>query len=92
MAAGDFLVYLPLVIVTLLAAPVAVAPVSSRAELLISRLALPVFGGYVAKSSPRRPDQIKREECTPEFRRAIRSELRRYRSSRRVRSSSSKCV
>jgi len=60
MAAGDFLVYLPLVIVTLLAAPVAVAPVSSRAELLISRLALPVFGGYVAKSSPRRPDQIKR--------------------------------
>ena len=60
MAAADVLAYLPLVLVTLLAIPVALLPVSPRAELLVSRLALPVFGGYVAESSPRRPDQIRR--------------------------------
>ena len=60
MAAADVLAYLPLVLVTLLAIPVALLPVSARAELLVSRLALPIFGGYVAESSPRRPDQIRR--------------------------------
>ena len=60
MAAADLLVYLPLVLVTLLAIPVALVPVSPRAELLVSRLALPIFGGYVAESSPRRHDQTRR--------------------------------
>jgi len=60
MAAAEFLAYLPLVVVTLLAIPVALVPVSPRAELLVSRLALPIFGGYVAESSPRRHDQIRR--------------------------------
>jgi flagellar protein FlaJ len=60
MAAADVLAYLPLVVVTLLAVPVALVPVSPRAELLVSRLALPIFGGYVGESSPRRPDQIRR--------------------------------
>ena len=60
MAAGDFLAYVPLLVATLLAVPVVLFPVSPRAELLVSRLALPVFGGYVGESSPRRPDQIRR--------------------------------
>ena len=60
MAAGDLLVYVPLVLVTLLAIPVALLPVSFRAELLVSRLALPIFGGYVAEPTPRRRDQIRR--------------------------------
>ena len=60
MAAADVLAYLPLVLATLLAIPVALFPISPRAELLVSRLALPIFGGYVAESSPRRPDQIRR--------------------------------
>ncbi|MBB6646396.1 type II secretion system F family protein [Halobellus ruber] len=60
MTAGEVLAYLPLVVVTLLAVPVALVPISPRAELLVSRLALPVFGGYVGESSPRRPDQIRR--------------------------------
>ena len=60
MAAGELLAYLPLLVVTLLAVPVALFPISPRAELLVSRLALPVFGGYVGESSPRRPDQIRR--------------------------------
>ena len=60
MAAGDLLAYVPLLVVTLLAVPVVLFPVSPRAELLVSRLALPVFGGYVGESSPRRPDQIRR--------------------------------
>ena len=60
MAAGDLLAYVPLLVVTLLAVPVVLFPVSPRAELLVSRLALPVFGGYVGESSPRRPDQIQR--------------------------------
>ena len=60
MAAGDILAYVPLLVVTLLVVLVALFPVSPRAELLVSRLALPVFGGYVGESSPRRPDQIRR--------------------------------
>jgi len=60
MAAADLLAYLPLVLATLLAVPVALVPVSQRAELLVSRLALPIFGGYVAESSPRRHEQIRR--------------------------------
>ena len=60
MAAGDILVYLPLVLATLLGIPVALVPVSPRAKLLVSRLALPVFGGYVSESSPRRSEQIRR--------------------------------
>ena len=60
MAAGDILVYLPLVLATLLGIPVALVPVSPRAKLLVSRLALPIFGGYVSESSPRRSDQIRR--------------------------------
>ncbi|GGJ00106.1 type II secretion protein F [Halobellus salinus] len=60
MAAGDLLVYFPLVLVTLLAVPVVLLPVSVRAELLVSRLALPIFGGYVAEPTPQRRDQIRR--------------------------------
>ena len=60
MAAGDPFAYVPLLVVTLLAVPVVLGPVSPRAELLVSRLALPIFGGYVGESSPRRPDQIRR--------------------------------
>ena len=60
MAAGDILVYLPLVLATLLGILVALVPVSPRAKLLVSRLALPIFGGYVSESSPRRSDQVRR--------------------------------
>jgi flagellar protein FlaJ len=60
MAAAELLAYVPLVLVTLLAIPVALLPVSPRAELLVTRLALPIFGGYVGVSSPRRPEQIRR--------------------------------
>ena len=60
MAAGDILVYLPLGLATLLGILVALVPVSTRAKLLVSRLALPIFGGYVAEASPRRSDQVRR--------------------------------
>ena len=60
MEAGELLVSLPLVLVTLLAIPVVLLPVSVRAELLVSRLALPIFGGYVAEPTPKRRDQIRR--------------------------------
>ena len=60
MAVADLLVYLPLVLATLLAIPVALVPVTPWADLLVSRLALPIFGVYVANNSPRRPDQIRR--------------------------------
>ena len=60
MAVADLLIYLPLVLATLLAIPVALVPVTPWADLLVSRLALPIFGVYVANNSPRRPDQIRR--------------------------------
>ena len=51
MAAVELLGYVPLVLVTILALPVALVPVSPRARLLVSRLALPIFGRYVGESS-----------------------------------------
>jgi flagellar protein FlaJ len=61
MATIDLIVgYLPLVVVTLLAAPVALFPVSRRARLIVSRVGLHVFGQYVAERSQNREDQITR--------------------------------
>jgi flagellar protein FlaJ len=48
---------LPLVLAVLLCVPVALSPVSEHASLLLSRIALPVFGFYVADRSPRRGRQ-----------------------------------
>ncbi len=48
---------LPLLFALILIAPVVLAPVSRRANLLISRTALPVFGFYVANRSSRRTRQ-----------------------------------
>ena len=60
MAAIELLGYAPLVVVTLLALPVALVPFSPRARLVVSRLALPIFGRYVAESSAKRQQQIER--------------------------------
>ncbi|WP_311171246.1 type II secretion system F family protein [Halobellus ordinarius] len=61
MATIDLIVgYLPLVVVTLLAVPVALFPVSRRARLIVSRVGLHVFGQYVAERSQNREDQIRR--------------------------------
>lgn len=48
---------LPLLGVLALVAPVLLSPVSRRADLLVSRVALSVFGFYVANESPRRTRQ-----------------------------------
>ncbi|QCC48545.1 type II secretion system F family protein [Halobellus limi] len=60
MAAVELLGYVPLLLVTVLALPVALVPVSDRARLLVSRLALPIFGRYVAEDSPTRRRQRER--------------------------------
>ena len=54
---------LPLVVVAVLALPVLLSPVSRRADLLVSRLAVPLFGDYVGRS-PRRPWQLSRLRAT----------------------------
>ena len=48
---------LPLAVAALLLLPVALSPFSRRADLLVSRVALALFGTYVGRSSPRRTDQ-----------------------------------
>jgi flagellar protein FlaJ len=48
---------LPLLLAVLLCLPVLLAPVSERASLLLSRVAIPVFGFYVANRSARRDRQ-----------------------------------
>ncbi|WP_411962941.1 type II secretion system F family protein [Haloferax sp. YSMS24] len=48
---------LPLVFAVVLVSPVLLSPVSKRADLLISRVALPIFGFYVANENPRRREQ-----------------------------------
>ena len=60
MAAVELLGYVPLLLVTVLLLPVALVPVSRRARLLVSRLALPIFGRYVAEASPTRRRQRER--------------------------------
>jgi flagellar protein FlaJ len=61
MVTTEFLVgYAPLVVVTLLALPVALVPVNRSARLLVTRLSLPIFGRYVTQSNPRRRHQIER--------------------------------
>ena len=60
MALVELLGYVPLLLVTVLALPVALVPVSPRARLLVSRLSLPIFGRYVAESSPTRREQRER--------------------------------
>jgi flagellar protein FlaJ len=47
----------PLLVALALASPVLLAPVSRRASLVLSRVALPVFGFYVSNESPRRKRQ-----------------------------------
>ncbi|MFB6091528.1 MAG: type II secretion system F family protein [Haloquadratum sp.] len=54
MAVGEVVGFLPLVLATLVALPVALTPVSRRANLIVTRLSLPLFGRYVAESSARR--------------------------------------
>jgi flagellar protein FlaJ len=54
---------LPLLLVAVLALPVLFSPVSPRANLLLSRLAVPIFGDYVGRSS-RRNWQLERLRAT----------------------------
>ncbi|WP_251343206.1 type II secretion system F family protein [Haloplanus halophilus] len=54
---------LPLVVVAVLALPVLLSPVSRRADLLLSRLAVPLFGDYVGGSA-RRSWQVRRLRAT----------------------------
>jgi len=54
---------LPLVLVVVLTLPVVLSPVSRRADLLVSRLAVPIFGDYVSRS-PRRDWQLERLRAT----------------------------
>ncbi len=54
---------LPLVLVVVLALPVVLSPISRRANLLVSRLAVPIFGDYVGRS-PRRSWQLERLRAT----------------------------
>ncbi|MGQ4554671.1 type II secretion system F family protein [Halobellus sp. GM3] len=61
MATVDLLLgYAPLVLVTLLALPVALFPVSPGARLLVSRVSLPLFGRYASESTPSRRRQRSR--------------------------------
>jgi flagellar protein FlaJ len=55
--------FLPLLFVTLLGVPFALAPVNRRAQLVVSRVAVPIFGDYVARSS-RREWQVRRLRAT----------------------------
>ncbi|MFB6123837.1 MAG: type II secretion system F family protein [Haloferacaceae archaeon] len=50
----------PLVAVLLLVVPVVLSPVSRRADLMLSRVALPVFGDYVSGENPRKSWQVSR--------------------------------
>lgn len=54
---------LPLLLVAVLALPVLLSPISRRATLLISRLAVPIFGDYVERS-PRQTWQRERLRAT----------------------------
>ncbi|AFK18747.1 secretion system protein [Haloferax mediterranei ATCC 33500] len=51
---------LPLVAAVCLVLPVLLSPVSQRANLLVTRVALPIFGFYVANESSRRSEQRRR--------------------------------
>ncbi|MDS0298340.1 type II secretion system F family protein [Halogeometricum sp. S1BR25-6] len=51
--------YLPLALAVLLCLPVALSPVSPRADLLLARVSLPLFGRYVTRENPRRRRQEK---------------------------------
>ncbi|KAB1196751.1 MULTISPECIES: type II secretion system F family protein [Haloferax] len=51
---------LPLVVAIVLVLPVILSPVSKRADLTVSRVALPIFGFYVANENPRRREQRQR--------------------------------
>ncbi|WP_435066781.1 type II secretion system F family protein [Haloplanus sp. C73] len=53
----------PLLVVALLVLPIVLSPVSERASLFISRLAVPIFGDYV-EQSPRRDWQQERLHAT----------------------------
>jgi len=54
---------LPLLLVVVLALPVVLSPISPRANLLLSRLAVPIFGDYVGRSD-RRGWQLERLRAT----------------------------
>ncbi len=60
MVLRELLGYAPLLVVTVLVIPVVLVPVSPRARRLVSRLALPLFGRYVAESGARRRRQTNR--------------------------------
>ncbi|WP_144902300.1 type II secretion system F family protein [Halobellus captivus] len=60
MVVADLLGYAPFAFVTLLVIPVALVPVSPWARLLVTRLALPIFGGYVTRSESIRRRQTAR--------------------------------
>jgi flagellar protein FlaJ len=49
--------YLPLAVAACLLAPVALSPVSRTADLLVTRVAVSLFGGYVDRRTARRADQ-----------------------------------
>ncbi|KAB1194752.1 secretion system protein [Haloferax sp. MBLA0076] len=49
--------YLPLLVAIAITLPVVLSPVSRRADLVVSQVALPIFGFYVANENPRRREQ-----------------------------------
>ncbi|KAB1188903.1 MULTISPECIES: type II secretion system F family protein [Haloferax] len=51
---------LPLLAAIALVLPVVLSPVSKRADLIVSQVALPIFGFYVANENPRRREQRQR--------------------------------
>ncbi|MFB6303293.1 MAG: type II secretion system F family protein [Haloferacaceae archaeon] len=52
--------FLPLLLAVLLVLPIVLAPVNRGANLLVSRVAIVLFGDYVANRNPRREEQIRR--------------------------------
>jgi len=55
--------FLPLLLVLVLVLPILLSPINRRADLLVSRLAVPIFGDYVGRSS-RRDWQLERLRAT----------------------------
>ena len=49
---------IPLVVALFVVALIAAVPVSDRLSLTVSRLSIPIFGGYVSESNPRRTRQL----------------------------------
>ncbi|MFB6256631.1 MAG: type II secretion system F family protein [Haloplanus sp.] len=60
MSVPPLLNFIPLLVAILLVLPVALSPVSRRANLIVSRVSIALFGNYVANRNPRRETQLGR--------------------------------